>query len=284
MIDEQFEVDFLKENEIREQEISKQILDILNNFVRDKKYILYFNRSKNNHQNIINILFNNRWIIFGSYLMIVCVVYLVIFAKSGLPTLFIKFWGSFTLLLTFGLTGYVCWKICKPIFIELKEVKNQAIFRAANYKLEPYRQVIKDLGESFDEEDLNREELRFELIIEERKKILNKTKQANPLLAVLLIALTLWIFGTPEKNTELNFLYGTVVGIPGVVFITKVLLDLFLYSVSEDIDIYKKCIFILRKAQFIAKKEQEDAIQVYENAINLDDEILPFESAISEIE
>ncbi|MEL6440142.1 MAG: hypothetical protein AAFQ80_12910 [Cyanobacteria bacterium J06621_8] len=282
---EQFEADFIQEHEIRAQKISEQIFKILDDFVLSKKDILYINQPKNNRHNIVKTLLDKRWIISWLYFIITCIFYLIIFIELKFPILFINILAIFISALIIFIAGvYGVYKPWKSLSVSLKEARKKAVSRAKKYNLEPYYQIIEELGETFDEEYLHREEIRFKLIIEERKKALNQVTQATPLLSVLLIAVSFWILGTPDKINELNFLYGTVVGIPGIVFVTKVSLNLFFNNSSEDIAIYQKCVIILQSAQFIARKEQEDALQVYESAMELNEEVTPFSSIISEIE
>lgn len=90
--------------------------------------------------------------------------------------------------------------------------------------------------------------------------------------------------GLPSENNKITFLYGTITGISGIVILIKVILDVFSEWLNRDIDVLEKCILILQAAQHIAKEEELDALRAYDEAIASDDEVIPFEEAIADIE
>ena len=284
MTDELFDPDFIREHEIRAKKISDEILNLLDNFITEKKDLLQPSKSNNNSYYFVNVLFANKEIFAFLCLVIICIFYLFLFIEFKVSISIRIIWTGLTILPSFGFLVYSLWKNGKFVFTSFKEIRNKSVFRARRYTLVPYYQIIEELGETFHEEYLHREELRFKLAIGERRKISNRAKKTTPLLSILLVAVSIWILGFPNGNDEVSFLYGTVAGISGIVFVTKVLLDVFLELLDEDIDIYEKCVLILQKAQYIARVEQEDAIKVCAEAMALDDEIIPFEQAISEIE
>lgn len=75
---------------------------------------------------------------------------------------------------------------------------------------------------------------------------------------------------------------GIIIGILAI--ITFLLNPLYEYISKETMDVYEKCVLILQEAQEIAVSEELDAIQAYDEAIASDDEAIPFEQAIAEIE
>jgi hypothetical protein len=140
------------------------------------------------------------------------------------------------------------------------------------------------LGKTFYEENLRREELRFKLALNLRKRNSNILDKITYFLAILFVIMWILIMSPPSENNKITFLYGTIVGISGIVLLVKFMLDILFEWLNQDIDIYEKCILILQAAQNIAKEENLDALHAYDEAIASDDEVIPFEEAIAEIE
>ena len=87
----------------------------------------------------------------------------------------------------------------------------------------------------------------------------------------------------PENSSQINLFYGTVAGVSGIVFVTKVIFDIYLELLDEELKIYETCISILQKAKSIAKEEL-DAIKAYDLAVNSSDKAIPFEAVVSDVE
>ena len=171
------------------------------------------------------------------------------------------------------------------ISLSIKELRTKAINRVADQPLQSYYQIVEELGVTFNQECLNREEIRFKLAIDKIKKSSNMLKLGSLLISILIVVVGAIIFGPPDENTESKYLYGTIVGFSGVTFVTKAILDMFFEWIDQkEIDVYNKCLLILQKAQDIAREEELDEQRAYDKAIVSNDEVIPFEQAILEIE
>lgn len=191
MINERLDTDYLQEHEVRAKKISNMILEILNGFVVEKRDLLQLNKANKKHISFIDILFSNRWTFACSGMIIISIFYLIVFIKLNVSDLIINIWSVLILLLTFVFGVYICYKSWKPLFVSFKEVRTQAISRVSNYALEHYYQIIEELGETFHEEYLNREEVRFQIAIVERKKTSSRAKKAIPLMSIFIVAFSI---------------------------------------------------------------------------------------------
>jgi hypothetical protein len=136
------------------------------------------------------------------------------------------------------------------------------------YNIEPYHQIIEKLGKTFYKKNLRREEIRFKLALNLRKRNSNILEKTTHLLAIFFVIMWIWIMGPPSKNNKITFLYGTITGISGIVILIKVILDVFSEWLNRDIDVLEKCILILQAAQNIAKEENLDALRAYDEVIS----------------
>lgn len=279
------EMDFIEEYENRAKEASRQISAMLNDFILEKRDVLKLDISKIKTSDSVDILADKTLIIVGICLSIASLLFFPILFILEVSILSIKKWLYFTALLMFIFAVYICYKFGKTTFVFLKTIRIKAITKAQSYSLNYYDQIIEELGESFQEDHLHREELRFKLAINESKKRSNLAKQASLLISIFIVVVAVLIFGSPDKNTEVEYLYGTVVGLSGVAFVVKTLLDMFFeWLDQQDIDVYEKCVLILQKAQYIAREDERDAVQAYDEAISFDGEAVPFKRVTSETE
>lgn len=277
-----FKTDFVQEHEKKAKVISQEILSILNNFIFEDRDLLKLNKSKNKFY-FGKFVWNNRWVFIYFALTIVLLLCLPILFIWKSPILAINSLTVLIVLLWIGLAVFLCWKSFEALYITIEEIRNKAIDKAAAYRLNYYYQIIEQLGETFHEEYLNREEIRFKLAINKIIRRSNLLKQGSLLISIFIVVITVLILGSPE-NTEVKYLYGTIVGLSGVTFVIKALLDmLFEWLDRQDIDVYEKCVLVLQQAQYVAREEQKDAIAAYDEAVASDDEIIPFEPAISKI-
>ena len=274
----------VEEREKIDRDAASKILRKLDFFFDANKYKLNPERSKKS-SNIIDLLFETRWqFIFGCLTIIALLSFAILFRLNitGLPINFASI--SFIVLLT-GFTAYSLWKVAKLAFQSAKQTRPRAILNAEAYNLDSYYEIINELGEKFYAEHLQREELRFKLILEDKRQESNILQKGSLLLSILLIALGIWIYGPPKEDTEISLLFDTIVGFSGISFVVKVALDVLLeWRDQQNMDVYSKCIFILQNAQIIAKEEESDALRAYDEAILSNDEAIPFEQAIAEIE
>lgn len=263
---------------------SFKILYILNNFIIHKYDNLKSKKSKEKSSSILAILFKERWLLFGFSLFLISALLLFVIRfhySTGIGTFAL---ASLILGLLVAFAVYTPLRYASPIYKLYKEVKSKAVDRASIYEPEDYQQVIYKLGGSFYEEELDKEEIRFEIAIRERKRRSNIFKKSIPLIAIFLVATGIAIFGMPENSSQINLLYSTVAGVSGIVFVTRVFFDIYSELLDEDIKIYETCISILQKAKSIAKEEELDAIKAYDLAVNSNDKAIPFEVVVSDVE
>ncbi len=280
MINEPIEADLSENYEIKAKETSDEILGRLNNFIASQRDILKIGKLKNKY-NLVDVVQNNKWLFLLSYYIFFSLLILIVITSLIVPPSIIISLMIFIGLLVFVLGMWICFKFWNSI----KEIRNKAIDRVAGYPLRYYYEIIEELGVIFNQECLNREEIRFKLAINERKKSSNMLKLGSLLISILIVVFAVIILGPPDENTESKYLYGTIVGLSGVTFVTKAILDmLYEWLDQKDIDVYNKCLLILQKAQNIAREEELDEQRAYDEAIAANDEVIPFEQAILEIE
>ena len=264
------------------QQKSLKILQILNNFIIYKYDNLKYKKASQKSLNLLKIIFENRWLLLSFSFLGLSVLSLLIIAVSYPNSRSAFLFVILMLSLSILCCVYVSIERISTSYKSYKEVKRKAIDRVLIYDPEAYQQVVYELGESFYEEELYKEEIRFEIAIREREKRSNVLKKATPLIVIFIVATAIYIFGMPESSTQINLLYGTVAGVSGIVFVTKVVFDIYSELLDEDLKIYETCISILQKARAIAKEEELDAIKAYDMAVNSDDETIPFEVGVSD--
>jgi hypothetical protein len=263
----------------KEKKISNEILSVLKKFIESNKNLI--TRSTNTSYDLINLLSrsNNRWLLVIFFTILGYILSTLVF--SGFKLYLFVYLLILLLIPLLLVTGNHLYTLYKYI----KKIRVKAISIVENYDLEPYHQIIEYLGETFYEENLKREEFRFKLALNETKRRVGILEKATPLLAILLVVMGIYILGSPSENSEMKFMYGTIVGIPGIAFLVKVILDIiYKWLDYQTIDVYEKCVLILQAAQLIAKEEELDAVRTYDEAISSGNEVIPFEQAISEIE
>jgi len=274
------EMDFIEEYENRANEASLQISAMLNDFILEKRDVLEPDSSNINTSNT-----SEKLTFVGICLLTASLLSFPILFILEVSIWIITIWLCFTALSMFIFAVYIYYNLGKTTLAFLKTIRIKAINKAASYSLKHYYQIIEELGESFQEDHLHREEVRFKLAINESKKRSNLAKQASLLISIFIVVVAVLIFGSPDKNTEVEYLRGTVVGLSGVAFVVKALLDMFFeWLDQQDIDVYEKCVLILQKAQYIAREDERDAVQAYDEAISFDGEAVPFKRVTSETE
>ena len=267
-----------------DRDAASKILRELDFFFNDNKDKLKQEKNKKS-SNLIDLLFETRWeFIFGCLTIIALLSFAILF-RLDITGFAINSAGIIFIVLLTGFTAYSLWKFGKIAFQLAKQTRPRAVLNAEAYNFNPYYELINELGENFYAEHLQREELRFKLILEDRRKESNIIQKGSLLISILLIVLAIWIYGPPKEDTEISLLFDTIVGFSGISFVVKVALDILLeWRDQQDMDVYNKCIFILQNAQIIAKEEESDALRAYDEAILANDETIPFEQAIAEIE
>ena len=278
------ETDSVNRSEKRKKIIACQIQRELYSFFDENQDKLKRKRAKKS-LNALDTLLQNRWFLVIWALTItlflsIVTLFILDILKWLIQFLFICFLGLLLVFIT-----YSFYKELQLLFLSVKQRARLVISNAAAYSVNSYDKIVEKLGENFYADDLQREELRFKLILDDRRKKANLIQKITLLLSISIIALGIFIFGSPEEGTEIDLLSGTIVGLSGISLVLKVFLDiLFEWFFQQYIDVYNKCIFILQNAQIIAREEESDALRAYDEAILSNDEAIPFEQAIAEIE
>ena len=265
---------------------SDEILDILNNFIVDKYRNLKSRKSKNKNSSFLAIFLKNKWSllrfflisIFVSIFLLLLLRIAVYYSENNLEIFGLSILILSLLIILIIIASFYGKEVCKFH----KKIKSEAVARAFTYEPEVYQRVIYELSENFYEEELYKEEIRFEIAIRERKRSSSIFKKVIPLIAILLVGLVIFRLGMLENKEQISLFYDTVVGVSGIVFVTRIILDIYSELLDENITIYETCISILQKAKLIAKEEL-DAIKAYDIAKNSGNEAIPFESIVSNI-
>ncbi|MEM7592650.1 MAG: hypothetical protein AAF383_14205 [Cyanobacteria bacterium P01_A01_bin.83] len=274
-------------NQNNQNDSSFKILQILDSFIVHKYSNFKLKKNNQKSSTFLAILLKNRWLIFSFCFFPISILSLLLIGlhySSNVQTYIVV---SLIFALSIAATAYILVYYSNILYKLHKEIRSKAIDRVLLYDPKDYRKVIYELGDSFYQKELYKEEIRFEIAIIERKKRSNILKKATPLVAIFLVATGVYIFGSPENSTQIDLLYGTVAGVSGIVFVTKVVFDVYSELLDEDIKIYETCISILQKAQEIAKEEELeelDAIKAYDIAKNSGDEVIPFKAVVSDVE
>ena len=278
------ETDSVDRSEKRKKIIASQIQRELYSFFDENKDKLKRKRAKKS-SNTLDTILQNRWFLVIWALTVALFLSIVTLFILDILKWLIQFLSISFLGLLLGFITYLFWKELQLLFLSVKQSARLAISNAAAYSVNPYDKIIEKLGDNFYADDLLREELRFKLILEDRRKKANLIQKITLLLSISIVAFAIFIFGSPEEGTEIDLLSGTIVGLSGISLVLKVFLDiLFEWLFQQYIDIYSKCILILQNAQIIAKEEESDALRAYDEAILSNEEAIPFEQAIAEIE
>ena len=270
-----------------EADESSAILKELEKFINQEEHLPKLNtvnedRQPRKNKNFVSNLFslNNRT--FSISYLVFLGISVLLFALIRLE-IFPQEIGGIWLALLVGYIAFCAIKIIQILNDEIQKfgkIKKQAIFKAKRKNIEYYYKKIEDLGNTFYKEHLHCVELKIKIFIHEENKVSNENTKYFRLYSILLVVTAIWVFEISiEAGT--SFL-GIVTGVSAIV---TFVIDAFNeYSYRETIDVYEKCVLILQEAQKIAPSEEIDAIQAYDEAIASDDEAIPFEQAIAEIE
>lgn len=253
------------QHQISEQKkTSSEILKILNNFVESDQFELKLNQLKDNRKRencnnfLVKIIFNplylSLFIVFigTSYLLLA-----LLMLQRGSEVVDVNQFLRMTVFILGGLTGLLIWRIYREFIKTIKNTRKKAIDRAANYNIDSYYEVINILGNQFKQKALNKEEIRFNFIINERKYRKNILVKLTPALAIIIVLAGFYTFGIPNYDQITNKFFNTFLSISGIIAIVKIALDICNELLSKDVIVYERCVLILQKAQSIAKEKEE---------------------------
>ena len=270
-----------------EEDESSAILKELEEFINQKEDLPKLNTANENclfrrNNNFVSNLFSLDNRIFLISCLVFSGISVLLFALIRFQ-IFPQEIGGIWLVLLVGYIAFCAIKIIRILNEEIQKfgkIRKQAIFRVKRKNIEYYHKKIEDLGNTFYKEHLHRVELKFKVFIHEENKISNENTKYFRLYSILIVVAAIWVFEISIENGK-SFL-GIITGVSAIV---SFVIDAFNeYSYRETIDVYEKCVLILQEAQEIADSEEFDAIQAYDEAIASNDEAIPFEQAIAEIE
>lgn len=201
--------------------------------------------------------------------------------------------------------------ILNLLFLFIKGFSKNPIKVFSKYNFDNFHQIIEKLGQNKNYEELKKEEISLKIEIGKRESRKEQLRLLSPSIALLIAIFIVTSLGVPNEQLELQ-LYGVIswVGL-GIVFATFIL-QLIISSSIQDISIYKESLIILEEALIIAKEQENsnhskhqsdtvvlskveyqeiieeleelDDLRAYTKAIRANDEAIPFEQAIAEIE
>ena len=214
---------------------------------------------------------------------------------------------------------YLCWfvLICfsliilSLLFSFIRGLSKNPIKDFSRYNYGNFHQIIEKLSQNKNYEDLKKEEISLKIEISKRESRKEQLRLLSPSVALLIIIFIIIFLGLPNEQLELQ-LYGVIslvgLGIAVVIFV----LQLIIWSDIRQISIYKESLIILQEALSVAKErensnnskrqsdtvvlsrleyeeiieelEELDDLRAYTKAILANDEAIPFEQAIAEIE
>jgi signal transduction histidine kinase len=277
---EPFKVIIQNDQDHKEENTSSEILNVLKNFIENNKSLIKISRKKSSN---FTTLLLNKWTLTIASCFSVFLSLIFIFFKIEFTSY--TFFLYLILLILLLITSTIAILGFSSLFETISENRIESFYTTASYDLKSYHQTIEYLGETFYEENLKDEEFRFKLAVNQIKGKGSVVEKITPFLAIFFVVVSILILGFPSENDEVKFLLGTIAGISGIVGFVKVMLDaIFKWLDYQIIDVHEKCILILQAAQLIAKEEELDAVRVYDQALSHNDEVIPFEQAISEIE
>ena len=266
---------------------SDTILNILNDFINPKHENSKSRKNKDKSLTLLAIWLKNSWSllsfflisIFVSGFLLILLRIAVYYSENNLES-FALWVLILSLLIVLIITGIL---YGKAFYKFHKEINTKAIKRARIYDPAAYQQVIYELCDGFHEEELDKEEIRFEIAIRERKRRSSIFKKFIPLIAILLVGVVISRLGISEHKEQISLFNNTIVGVSGIVFVTTIILGIYSELLDKDIKIYETCISILQRAKLIAKEEELNAIKAYDMARNSGDKAIPIERVVSNI-
>lgn len=206
---------------------------------------------------------------------------------------------------------YFSLTILSFLFSFIRGLSKNPIKKFSSYNYGKFHQIIEKLGQNKNHKDLKKEEISLKIEISKRESRKENLRLLSPSIALLIVIFIVIFLGVPNEQLELQ-LYGVIslVGL-GIAVVTFVL-QLIIWSDIRQISIYKESLIILQEALSIAKEkensnhsrhqsdtvvlsrveyeklidelEELEDIKAYDEAIAANDEAIPFEQAIAEIE
>lgn len=201
--------------------------------------------------------------------------------------------------------------ILRLLFSLIRGLSKNPIKDFSRYNYGNFHQIIENLGQNKNHKELKKQEISLKIEISKRESEKEKLRLLSPSIALLIVIFIVTSLGVPNEQLELQ-LYGVISwGGLGIVFATFIL-QLIIRSSIQDISIYKESLIILEEALIIAKEQENsnhskhqsdtvvlskveyqeiieeleelDDLRAYTKAIRANDEAIPFEQAIAEIE
>jgi hypothetical protein len=288
----------------------------LETFVKQKK-----NKLKYNNTNQNNLFFNNlldKFILGITFIFLSGCLFLAIvtvsLTKNNYPGI-AKVFYSISLLL--GIIGLLLCTISGiyfliKIFIFLREIPENSIKDVSKVNATNYYEKIQELSTYVSYKKLKEIEILFKIKLNKRTQSKEQSRVIFPLLSLFVVTATIFYFGISEEQLKFQSLYEAITGAGGSIAILTLVFQLINVFFNQDISVYNESLIILQEALIIAKErensnhsrhqsdtvvlsrveyeklieelEELEDIKAYDEAIAANDEAIPFEQAIAEIE
>ena len=281
------------------------------------------NKLKSNNQNKskINLLFNN---FLDFFILTIILLFFFGFSFSGIIVLYFNNNNNsyiaevfYSIMLILGIIFLLLcvisaiYFLIRIIMFLIGRPKN-AIKDLSKVNATNYYGIIKDLGTYVSYEKLKEIEILFKIKLNKRTQSKEKFKVIFPLFSLFFVTATIFYLRISEEQLKFQLLYGAISGVSGSIAIVTLVFQLIDVFYSQDISVYNESLIILQEALTIAKErengnnsnhqsdtvvlsridyeklieelEELEDIKAYDEAIAANDEAIPFEQAIAEIE
>ena len=223
-------------------------------------------------------------------------------------TILAKITFLITLLLTLLclLTIIVFW-----IYQVIKYLQINPIEDLHKYHNNNFNKIIEKLSKNGKYKNLKKEEILLKIGISKGEIRKERIRVLSPSITLLIVIFTVIYFGISNEQLEFK-LYGVISVVGLVTAVVALIFQLMILFLNQKISVYKESLIILQEALTIAKEQENsnhsrhrsdtvvlsraeyeelieeleelDDLRAYTEAIRANDEAIPFEQAIAEIE
>ena len=289
----------------------------LETFVEQKKNKLGYNNTNKIQRNLLFNSFFDSFIsaitfifLFGCLFLAIVTVYLYNNDRPKIAEVF----SSISLILgiigvLFGIISLIYFSI--KFFIFLREIPKNAIKDLSKVNATNYYEKIKDLSTYVSYERLKEIEILLKIKLNKRTQNKDQSRIILPSLSLFIIIATIFYFEIPSEQLEFQFLYGAIPGVGGAIAFLTLIFQIINEFLNRDISVYNESLIVVQEALTIAKEKENgnsnhqsdtvvlsrvdyeklieeledlEDIKAYDEAIAANDEAIPFEQAIAEIE
>lgn len=290
----------------------------LETFVKQKKNTLKPNNTNKSNRNLLFNNFLNKFILAITFIFLSGCLFLAIvtvsFANNNYPGIAEVFYSISILLGIIGLILCFLSGIYFLIrfFIFIREIPRNSIKDISKVNATNYSEKIQELSTYVSYKKLKEIEILFKIKLNKRTQSQEQSRVIFPLLSLFVVTATIFYFGISEEQLEFQSLYEAITRAGGSIAFLTLIFKLINIFFNQDISVYNESLIILQEALTIAKErensnnsshqsdtvvlsrveyeklieelEELEDIKAYDEAIAANDEAIPFEQAIAEIE